>query len=280
MYNRILLTLALSMIIVSLEQSNVSIGKLTIPFIQQEIQNANEMQYQVINTSSQATVKTMSTVNDLPPYAEIEISKPKTVVLDAGHNYNETYKSSPDKYLEVTYNLQMVKLVKKHLETLDPTIQVIETNPDGTNTLRKDRSLVAKEYDADLLLSLHMNAMGTEWQTDFQGSLVIVDALANDAVVDLAHQFSQDYAQLTGIQPVHSNAVEIREYDTPNEISLLHYTSKLGIPAVLLEMGFMDNKEEAFFFREEENQDQVAASIAQMIIDNWESITIAKGGNA
>jgi N-acetylmuramoyl-L-alanine amidase len=98
------------------------------------------------------------------------MSKQGTIVLDPGHggskkiDYSSAYNAtSPSGVLEKTMTLDIARLTREALQTEATvgghTITVVMTRDADVNLGLSDRATVAKTNDADLLLSLHFNAM-------------------------------------------------------------------------------------------------------------------------
>lgn len=196
------------------------------------------------------------------------IYKEQIIALDAGHYYKETYKCSPDKYLEVKYNLAISKLVKKYIETDRPFVKVVETNPNGTNIERSGRGTFAKNNKADLLISLHMDSLGGGWQNSTYSTHAIVDNQASKYTQNLALSIINGYSKSTGIPLARGNGLDIRG-DGANQISMLDTATRLKVPAILIEMSFMDHKVYGKKFRDAEYQKKIARALADSIITNY-----------
>lgn len=192
--------------------------------------------------------------------------KPKTIAIDAGHYWAEDYKSSPDGYLEVKYNLAISKLVKQYIEENRPYVRVIETNPNGTNTERGKRGQQAKNAGAEFLLSLHMDAIGNTWQNKVYGTHIIVDNDSSKYTINLAKNIIDSYSSKTGIPLTRITGIDIRP-DGKNQITLLDTSTKLGMPAMLIEMSFMDNPAYSKKFRDSDYQKMIAKAIATSLIE-------------
>ena len=190
------------------------------------------------------------------------------IALDAGHYYKETYKSSPDGYLEVLYNLDMVKAVKKYIEQDRPHVKVIETNPDGVNTLRAGRGKIAKDNKAQILISLHMDSLGGGWQNRTYGTHIIVDTGSSAYTRNIAKNIINSYSRKANIPLARKGGLDIRGHGK-DEISMLRVGTELGVPSMLIEMSFMDHSVYGRKFRDDSYKQFIARQIADAIIEEY-----------
>lgn len=190
------------------------------------------------------------------------------IALDAGHYFSEPGKRSPydpfwgQQKREIQYNMDMVRRVEAKIKEQRPDIQIYLTNPDGIDTTRSQRAVNAKKAGVDMLFSLHMNAIGDEWQDTIKGTCICVNKHSTIGVKKMAQKFVDNYSENTGIQKTCNDGI----YERGAEVGILDKATKLNMPAILIEMDFMDNYEVYRNFGDNNYLDMIADSIANNII--------------
>ena len=191
------------------------------------------------------------------------------VALDAGHYIGEPGKRSPyDDFFnyqkaEIEYNIGIVRLVEKKLQEKRPDIKIYLTNPDATNKTRAQRAVKAYNHKADLLVSVHMNAIGDEWQNKVNGCCVCVNKNASIGVKKAAQTFIDGYSEGTGIKKIAQDGI----YERGSDVAILQKANELDIAAILVECDFMDNYQSYRNFSDFDYLDMVAETIANNIIN-------------
>ena len=190
------------------------------------------------------------------------------IALDAGHYFSEPGKRSPydpfwgQQKREIQYNMDMVRRVEAKIKEQRPDIQIYLTNPDGIDTTRSQRAVNAKKAGVDMLFSLHMNAIGDEWQESIKGTCICVNKHSTIGVKKMAQKFVDQYSEDTGIQKTCNDGI----YERGAEVGILDKATKLNMPAILIEMDFMDNYEVYRNFGDNNYLNMIANSIANNII--------------
>lgn len=217
------------------------------------------------------------------------------VTLDAGHgdhDFGATYHG----YVEKNIALGVVLKVGKILEQ-DPGIQVIYTRKNDTFVDLVERANIANRADANLFVSIHCNANKNQ---EAYGTETYVMGLSKSAsslevakkenqVIEMEKDYKTKYAGYNPNSPesLISATLAQEEYlDQSIEFAsriqdnfdvklnrkvrgvkqapfmVLH---KAFMPRVLIEMGFISNKEEGAYLNSEEGQLNIAKSIADAI---------------
>ena len=190
------------------------------------------------------------------------------IALDAGHYFSEPGKRSPydpfwgQQKREIQYNMDMVRRVEAKIKEQRPDIQIYLTNPNGIDTTRSQRAVNAKKAGVDMLFSLHMNAIGDEWQDTIKGTCICVNKHSTIGVKKMAQKFVDNYSEDTGIQKTCNDGI----YERGAEVGILDKATKLNMPAILIEMDFMDNYEVYRNFGDNNDLNMIADSIANNII--------------
>lgn len=190
------------------------------------------------------------------------------VALDAGHYIGEPGKRSPyDDFFnyqkhEIEYNMGLVRGIEKKLKEKRPDIKIYLTNPGADNKTKSKRAVNAYNNKADLLVSIHMNAIGDEWQEKINGCCVCVNRNSTTKVKQMAQDFVDDYSAKTGIKKVATNGI----YERGSEVGILQKATELNLPAILVECEFMDNYKAYRNFSDPDYLDMIAEVISNNII--------------
>lgn len=217
------------------------------------------------------------------------------VTLDAGHgdhDFGATYHGFVEKNIALGVVLKVGKILEQ-----DPSIQVIYTRKNDTFVDLVERANIANRADANLFVSIHCNAnknqeaFGTETYvmglSKSASSLEV--AKKENQVIEMEKDYKTKYAGYNPNSPesLISATLAQEEYlDQSIEFAskiqdnfdvklnrkvrgvkqapfmVLH---KAFMPRVLIEMGFISNKEEGAYLNSEEGQLNVAKSIADAI---------------
>lgn len=218
------------------------------------------------------------------------------VVLDAGHGAKD-YGAVKSNFVEKNIALAVVQKVGKLLDK-QPNVDVIFTRNSDVFIELVERANIANRANADLFVSIHCNsnpnadAFGTE--TYVMGLTKVKSALEvaknENEVITLESDYKVKYAgydpkspeSLIGItlmQEEHLEqgiAVASKIQDNFDKqlsrksrgvkqapFMVLHKTS---MPSVLIEMGFISNKNEGQYLNSEEGQNEIAKAVADAIM--------------
>ncbi|TGD59440.1 N-acetylmuramoyl-L-alanine amidase family protein [Flavobacterium humi] len=217
------------------------------------------------------------------------------VTLDAGHgahDFGATYHG----YVEKNITLAIVLKVGKILEQ-DPNIQVQYTRNNDTFVDLVERANIANRADANLFVSIHCNANKNQ---EAYGAETYVMGLSKsasslevakkeNAVITLEADYKTKYAGYNPNSPESLISATIaQEENLEQSIELAskiqeNFEEKLNrkvrgihqapfmvlhkafMPRVLVETGFISNKDEGAYLNSEEGQQNVAKSIADAI---------------
>lgn len=219
-----------------------------------------------------------------------------TVVLDAGHGGKDPGNSYHG-YVEKEIALKTTLKVGRFLEN-EPGFQVSYTRKTDEFIELVDRPKVANRINAELFVSIHCNSVknfapeGTETfvmglsRTDMNTEV----AKRENAVILLEDNYKKTYK---GFDPSKPEALIgqkiVQEENLYSSINLAttiqeNFTNKLGrktrgvkqqplwvldaatMPGVLIELGFLSNKEEGEYLNSDQGQTEMARQIANSII--------------
>lgn len=218
------------------------------------------------------------------------------IILDAGHGGKDPG-NSYNGFVEKDIALQTTLKVEKYLQK-DKDMQVICTRKTDVFIELVDRPQVANKAHANLFVSIHCNSVknpephGTETfvmgmsrlNTNFEV------AKQENSVILLEKDYKETYKGFDPKNPETLIGLKILQEEYLNSsIDLASniedvFTNKLNrktrgvkqqplwvldaayMPSVLIELGFLSNKEEGAYLNSEEGQDDMAKAIAEAII--------------
>jgi len=181
------------------------------------------------------------------------------LVLDGGHFINSAGKQTPaypdgTVIKEAEQNYPIMFLVKEKLEKQG--ITVITTNSDiNKDVSLNDRVLKEKAIDAKLFISFHKNATADYKWNDVRGTETLIYRFGGEAE-KAAKIIHSEIISATG-----DKDRGIKEMG--DKIYVLKYTKA---PALLLELGFMTNREDASDMRNKQAQECYANAVVKGIL--------------
>lgn len=180
----------------------------------------------------------------------------KTIVLDPGHGYNENNKFDPGAIGEVTeqsITIAVTKKLEQILTNMGANVIRLQTESEGIHD--RDRPRRANNYSADMFMSIHCNSS--------------TSTLAHGTEVYYFTPWSQTLAK--GINDNLSACLSSmqggRDSNRGAKYSYYWYTLEQSFPSVLVEMGFVSNRDECLAMANSSNQDKMAEAIAQGIYE-------------
>jgi N-acetylmuramoyl-L-alanine amidase len=197
-----------------------------------------------------------------------------TVVLDAGHGGEDPGAIGVNGSYEKDLNLAITLNVAEQLRNLgmnvvltredDKLLYKPEENIKGLKKISdlKNRVAIANTYENAILISIHMNSYGNEscfgLQT-YYGKKDGSNALANSIQASVK----------TSLQPANKRSVKYGEG--------LYLLENSAHPAVIVECGFITNKDECAKLSQKEYQKELSFSIVCGIIDYVNKIQAGDG---
>ncbi|VAV82896.1 N-acetylmuramoyl-L-alanine amidase [hydrothermal vent metagenome] len=218
------------------------------------------------------------------------------VVLDAGHGGKDPGKNS-GKYYEKNIALNIVLLTGKLLNK-NKNIEVIYTRNKDVFIELKERGKIANEANANLFVSVHCNAHHTQ---AYGAETYVLGLHANErnfevakqenSVIFLEDNYKEKYAGFDPNSPEAVIGLTLMQEEYLDESLILasniqqKFTNNLKrkdrgvkqagfvvlhqtyMPSVLIETGFITNKNEGAFLNSKSGQEKVANAIYNAIID-------------
>jgi N-acetylmuramoyl-L-alanine amidase len=219
------------------------------------------------------------------------------VVLDAGHGGND-FGATYHGYVEKNNALNVVLKVGRILEA-DPGSQVIYTRKTDVFIPLDERADIANKSKADIFVSIHCNAnknivpSGSEtyvmgvtrnasnlevakkenevvtMEKDYKIKYDGYDPNSPESVIGMTviqeEYLDQSIELAAGIQEGFEDGLGRKSRGVKQAGFLV--LRKIYMPRVLIEMGFVSNKEEGAFLSSDEGQEKIAEAIAKAILD-------------
>lgn len=216
------------------------------------------------------------------------------VVLDAGHGGHDAGATGVNGILEKDIALAITLKVGEYIKKYLPEVEVVYTRDKDEYVTRSERGLIATRAKADLFVSIHANSVanapsahGTE--TFFLGMARTESALEvmkrENSVVDpqtgYAPELSEEELLIyeltnSGNMALSERIATMIEDQFENRVSRrsrgvkqagLEVLWHASTPAVLVEVGFLSNQNEARFLTSERGQTLMASAIFRAIRD-------------
>lgn len=175
---------------------------------------------------------------------------PAIVVIDAGHG-GEDYGTVHGKVFEKTINLEIAMKLGKLLE--ESGVKVVYTRTDDTLTDLRSRPELANSLKADLLISIHVNAI--ENAPEHNGTETLYfdgDKKYNDDVT------SEDLARMIQSEVVKALGTEDGGIVERPGLAVLRHSE---MPTVIVEVGYITNDQDRSMLTSPESQQKAAQAI-------------------
>ncbi|CAH8282073.1 N-acetylmuramoyl-L-alanine amidase [Mariniflexile fucanivorans] len=219
------------------------------------------------------------------------------VVLDAGHGGKDPGKLSKYGYKEKDIALKITLQVGAMLEK-NPNIKVIYTRTTDVFIELKDRPKIANNAKADLFVSIHCNAHHTEASGTETFVLAVGNANQNlevakaeNEVIYLEDDYEKHYKGFDPSSPESFMSILFSQEEYTDQSIMLasliekNFTSKFNrksrgvkqaslwvihqtaMPSVLIETGFVTNKEEGAYLNSDKGQTEISTAISNAILE-------------
>ncbi len=174
--------------------------------------------------------------------------------LDAGHGLKTAGKQTPDGIKEWTLNDKVRDKVVAILKDYD--VEIINTDNDEGNVDEKltARRVMYVNAKVDAACSIHHNAYTGKWNTA-TGVGVYVDKNCTAKDMELAKAIYKRLVEYTGLK---GRGIKKENFTVINQNK---------VPAVLIEGGFMDGKNDYPVITSEKGQDAYARAVAEGLIE-------------
>jgi N-acetylmuramoyl-L-alanine amidase len=179
-------------------------------------------------------------------------------MIDAGHGLYTHGKRCPDDSMrEFHFNSVVAKYVIEELDKYEDVECFIAHDPSGNVDIPlKERTDKANQLKVDCYISIHANAYGTGWNNT-QGIETFVYVTKPPKALKLAANVQNHLIRDTG-RPN-------RGVKTAN----FHVLRETKMTAILVECGFMTNKEEAALLKSDKYRRTVAKAIVKGVVETY-----------
>jgi N-acetylmuramoyl-L-alanine amidase len=177
-----------------------------------------------------------------------EGDKLKVVIIDPGHGGSDPGAVNKDNY-EKKYNLEIAKKIESYLKN-NYEVKVLMTRNSDTTVSLDDRTAFANKENADFYLSIHQNSGGGE---GFESYVYVQVSKETKAIQNAIH--------LETAKVMQKNNVRNRGQKQAN----FHVLRETKMPAVLLEVLFIDNEQDAALLKRENFQNELSEAISKGI---------------
>lgn len=223
------------------------------------------------------------------------------VVLDAGHGGSDPgnlgtgrYKTT-EKNISLDVTLQLGKYINEHF----PQVKVVYTRSGDTFPSLKDRCRIANDADADLFISIHCNANGKESPNGVETFVMglhksqesLESAMRENNAIFAEKDHDKNYSGFDPKNPdtyiilsMRENAYMEKSIDIAKNVQdqfrtrvgrkdrgvkqgpfyVICYTN---MPSILVELGFLTNKEEEDFLQSKDGKTYMASAIFRAFKD-------------
>jgi len=180
------------------------------------------------------------------------------IVIDAGHGPETAGKCSPDGSLrEYHFNSAVARYVADKLFSGYEGVEILMTHDDSRDVPLKERTDKANAWKADLFVSIHANAYGDGGWNSAQGIETFVHETRPPAAVALANAVQRQLIRATG-RP-----------DRGVKSANFHVLRETKMTAILVECGFMTNREEAELLKSDAYRRKCAEAIVAGIVETY-----------
>lgn len=177
----------------------------------------------------------------------------KVIAIDAGHGINTPGKRTPDNEREWSFNNKVAVAATKYLNEYEGVKIVRLDDPTGKSDVPlKARTDKANKAKADVLVSIHHNALAGKWGT--HGGTEVFTYIGNwpDA---------ERLAKLVLDRIVKAYGLRNRGLKKAN----FHMVRESAMPAILIEGGFMDSTVDIKKMRDDKVLDAAGKAIAEAL---------------
>ncbi|MCM3691712.1 N-acetylmuramoyl-L-alanine amidase [Neobacillus niacini] len=172
-------------------------------------------------------------------------------MLDAGHGFNTAGKRSFDGMREYEFTRKVAAFARDMLASYQ-NVTVYFAHSDDRDVPLQERTNAANRLNVDAYVSIHANAFGSTWN-DANGIETYVYTTNHQETYQLAQKVQNNMVSLTGLK---SRGVKTANF---------HVLRETKMPAILVECGFMTNRNEAALMRTDDYQRKCAQAIVNAL---------------
>ncbi|QED49544.1 N-acetylmuramoyl-L-alanine amidase [Cytobacillus dafuensis] len=177
------------------------------------------------------------------------------IMLDAGHGYHTAGKRSPDGLSEYDFNRAVTDYAKRSLENYENVI-VYFAHSDERDIPLKERTNKANQLKVDSYVAIHANSFGSTWN-NANGIETYIHPNKPKEAYELAQKIQHNLVISTGLN---NRGVKTADF---------HVLRETNMTAVLVECGFMTNRNEAELLRSDTYRKTCAEAIVKALVDQY-----------
>ncbi len=181
------------------------------------------------------------------------------ISLGAGHAKTTPGKQTPDGMKEWEFNAAVVKYLIDGLQNYENVQTLRLDDPTGkTDISLKSRSDKANAWKADVHIDIHANAAGPGgWYDAAEGIETFVYTSKPKEAVSFAQKVQKNIISATGLK---DRGVKTADF---------HMLRETHITAILIEAGFMTNREEAKLLKTDNYRRTVAGAVLDALVSQY-----------
>ncbi|SHK02512.1 N-acetylmuramoyl-L-alanine amidase [Hespellia stercorisuis] len=183
-----------------------------------------------------------------------EVQSPVTVVIDPGHGSSDPGKVGINDLLEKDVNLKIAKEIKKLLEKEGITVVMTREDDSGLGKSKvedlKARVAVINDTKPALAVSIHQNSYGQEEVKGAQTFYFTHSEKGKEAALILQEKLC---------------AMDSENHRQAKANETYYILKRTEVPTVIVECGFLSNREEAQKLGTGEYQEQIAQAVCSGI---------------
>ncbi|WP_121611055.1 N-acetylmuramoyl-L-alanine amidase [Mesobacillus foraminis] len=178
------------------------------------------------------------------------------IMLDAGHGYSTPGKRSPDGMREYEFTRSVANHARSLLNNYRD-VTVYFAHSDQEDVPLQERTNKANSLKVDAYVSIHANAFGGGGWTSAKGIETFVYLTRPRGSNQLAQKIQRNLIVSTGLE---DRGVKTADF---------HVLRETNMDAVLIEAGFMTNREEIKLLRSDAYRKAVAEAIVNALADQY-----------
>lgn len=187
---------------------------------------------------------------------------PVTLVLDAGHGGKDNGATAPDGTLEKDMNLRVCKRIAELAGEYN--VKVVQTRPDDNYINLVDRAAIADKQPDAVMVSIHVNKNSPASKT--ADGMTVKENVANDGIevfISTQHKNQAACRMLASAIGVRFYADGFKSSFRQKGLTVIGRTER---PAVLIELGNMDNALDLALINSESGVDRLSRSILDGVV--------------
>ena len=208
--------------------------------------------------AAEAAVEASTSATEVPATTTQKKEKIFRVVIDPGHGGNDTgafYQTEEGRIHEKTVNFKIAKYLKRELKQYN-NIKVIMTRNKDVFLYPKERAIFAIKKKADLFVSLHNNtlvgaggpASGFQVVVPLGNYKKEIGKAGQRLGCNIAYELSQVGLKNNGLLMRASRDNSYENGRPADYYAIIRKLVEKDIPSVIIEHGFIDNKDDFYDF--------------------------------